>query len=369
MYKFSFFDLIPYGLLLMTCLLLGLNKIKGLNSAGIICVVLILFSAIRYGVGYDYFAYVGLVEKQVPDYELLRVEWFSRLLMDLSYKIHFTQFYFIICSIFTILPIYYISKNYSVYPAFSLLLYFLHPIFYLDSFSIVRNALAYSIVCFSIHLLVNKRYLLYILSIVCAGGIHNSAYIGLIIPLIYYFRFGRKFNVLFFISILFFSSAIVLGLFSFLANHFQVFDVILNYTELHEKQQGPFLKIIIYTLNIINLIFWNRLVAVNKMNRIFLNTVNFGTCLWMLFSFEATLSLRLSSYFLLFDILLLPSYMYIYNQKFLHRAKLALTIFFFALFCSSFYINVIGYVNKKDDKISFLPYQTFFFHKDFKRYD
>jgi hypothetical protein len=357
-YQFDIIDLVPYLILFITAVFFGLNKIKNVNSAKAISLLLVLFSSIRYGVGYDYYAYLDLIGQKIADYNFERIEWLSKILMSIARSINFPQFYFIICAIFTIYPIYFISCRYSKYPSFSLLLYLLIPLFYLESFSIVRNAMAYSIVFFSIHFLYTKRYVLFCLIIIIAGGIHSSAYIGLLLPLVYKFSHSLKINISIFI-ISFCLSFSVLNILSNYSN-LSYANAIIYYAEIHGREQGPYMKLIIYSLNILNLIFWKRLVIDNKNNHIYLSIVNIGTCLWIIFSFEGTISLRLSSYFLLFNILLIPSYLLIIKRRYSLIVKYAILIFFTLFFISSFYINIKGYVDKKSIRMSYLPYHTIF---------
>ena len=285
--------------------------------------------------------------------------------MILSNWVNITQLYFIICSIATIVPIYYLSIKYSVDPKFSILLYFLNPIFYLDSFSIVRNALAYSLVFLSLDFLISKKYILYLVIIIIAGGIHNTAYIGLLLPFLLKMSTSRKLNVAIFILSFFISFSFIRLFLEYLYSYFPVVKYMIEYIGAHSRQQGPLLKFIIILLNAVNLLYWNKLSAVKIENKYFLTINNIGSCLWLLFSFEATLSMRLASFFILTNIILIPSYMLMFRTNYKLLTKQLIIAFFTIFFISSFTINIIGYIERKSNRMSYLPYQTIFYHKKY----
>ena len=83
-YSFSFLDLFPYLLLVIICFYIGFHKLKNVDSGKLICIVVIVFSAIRVGIGYDYYGYMNLILKNVPDYSIERIEPLAKLLDTLS---------------------------------------------------------------------------------------------------------------------------------------------------------------------------------------------------------------------------------------------------------------------------------------------
>lgn len=103
------------------------------------------------------------------------------------------------------------------------------------------------------------------------------------------------------------------------------------------------------------------------MVKLLLNIVNCGVVLWNLFAFEGTLRLRLSSYFLIFSIILLPNYFYLWGKKYYQLSRQVVTSFFIILFIASFYINISNYI-KRNDRMSYFPYQTIFYYKDYMNY-
>ena len=104
-YVFSIVDLFPYTvmafLLILFMYVKGSRKRKALYGL----IALFLFAAIRYGIGYDYFAYVAHATQVAKDYSYERLEPFSRVLLEVGYYTHY-QVFFVIGSLLTVLPVY-----------------------------------------------------------------------------------------------------------------------------------------------------------------------------------------------------------------------------------------------------------------------
>ena len=134
----------------------------------------------------------------------------------------------------------------------------------------------------------------------------------------------------------------------------------------HAEEQGRFIKYIIVGLNILNLLYWKKLVSVFKDNTLYLNLVNVGTCFWLLFNFDKTMSLRTASFFLLFSILLIPSYLFVFQKRKVHFVKMGILLFFILFFSSGFIVNILSY--DKKGRMSYIPYQTIIFHNQYSNY-
>ena len=139
LYKFSFFDILPYFYLLFFLIYFTYKEnVKGRLQA--MFWLLFIFSSLRYGIGYDYFNYCEIIKKG-DNFEPL-----SHILANIARKSHCIQIFFIINSFLAIYPIYYVAKRKSEDACFTLLMYYLWPILFLESLSIVRNASAYSFI-------------------------------------------------------------------------------------------------------------------------------------------------------------------------------------------------------------------------------
>lgn len=364
-YRFSFFDLLPYISLLALIFWASSCKIKGVSSASFICWLLIFFSSIRFGIGYDYYAYRTLILGESADYSWERIELLARALMEIARIIHY-QLFFIATSFLVIYPIYFVSKKYSINAAMSLVLYILFPIFFLESMSIVRNAVAYSFVFLAFYFYLEKKYFWALIFFSCSVGFHTSSLIGLFLLVMYYFRRGVVFNVILYLLSISVSS-LFLSFFLNIASDFPALKIVAKYALAGQVGAGDTMMILINIIGISNLLLWRKLEKVDVQNRLWLNIVNFGIVLWNVFGFEGTLRLRLSSFFLLFLILLVPSCVYLVSYKYQKLLRQLLYSFFFLVFCSSFYINILSHL-KEGGKMSFLPYQTIFYKREYPLY-
>lgn len=368
LYQFNISDLLPYclmWLILYISLLIDNKKALLIGSLS-----LIVFSGLRYGIGYDYPAYVELIS---GDHS--HVEWLSRTLMDFAFKIKIPQAYFMINSLISIIPIVFVSKRLSISPCLSLFIYALIPLFFIDSMSIVRNASAYSILFLGAYYLMNSKYLKAFVFAGLAIGLHSSAYIFMVLYFVVYFNrlFTYKVNVAIFITSVVFmffnlSEFIIEGLsiIGFLP------DSVIGKLEVYSEglmEQGRFVKFIWFLIGFINLIIVRKVSQPKTLCFVCFSLYNIGLLLWSVFSFDHTLSLRFSTFFFLYIILLAPYYLLIKPSLILSMRTLILI--FFTIFCSlSFYVNIVGYnnSNRNYNKISFLPYQTIFSYTKYSNY-
>jgi len=92
------------------------------------------------------------------------------------------QHVLMLSSLLTLIPIFYISKKYSLNPMLSIFLYFAFYI-YLQSFNITRQTLAVSVIFMAYPFLLNRKPLFFILLVCLASAFHLTALICL--PLIF----------------------------------------------------------------------------------------------------------------------------------------------------------------------------------------
>lgn len=365
MYYFSILDLLPYIVMtvLLTAIMRGNGTLKG--KAYAVFLLMFVFSAIRYGIGYDYYGYVQTVLHDVQDYQLARHEPFSRLLVEIGYHTHY-QVFFALCAFFTLYPLYKACLKLSINPAYSLLIYFLFPRYYLESFSIVRNAMAYSFVLYAFVFLYQKKKLWSIVMTVMAVMCHKSAAIGFLIYPVYYLRPYLKLNIIIYI-VSFAASSLMMGLVGDLTSLLPFLEVVEHYAET-ARSEGGTMTFIINGLCIFHFFVWKKLARLNPTNEKYLVFFSIGGCLWNIFlPIDSTLALRLSSFFQIFIIFLVPQYKYAVSSVYKKTAAICSYGFFVLLFAAYFYINVASYL-QKPDRMSNLPYQTIFFHKDYSNY-
>lgn len=314
-----------------------------------------IFAAVRYGIGYDYFSYKYLIEGYGRDYEIERFEFLSRYLAVISGKTHY-QLFFAVSSLLTIWPVYYVCKKISQNPLYSFVVYLLFPMFYLDGLGIVRNAVAFSMVLLMFYCIYRKKILLSIVPFLIAMGFHASTIVALLIYPLYYFFHNRNANIALYLS----SFMISLVIMPLLLTYFTQFDFVSKITNNIDKEitrTGGILYYIINFVAVLNFIFWNKLKGLNELNKIYLSLINVGVVVWNIFlSSDPTTAQRLSVFFLIFIVLLAPSYLCVFKQgvpRFLFKT------FFVLMFISSVALNYRAYYELRRN-MSIIPYQVFF---------
>ena len=361
MYRFSCLDLFPYAILVVSCFVFHNYKFKKTNSATAIFVILLLFSSIRYGIGYDYFFYKSYVEEEAKWYVYARLEPFSQLMIKIGKIFSSSELYFFIYNVLTVGPIFYVVKKNSISPKTSLMIYLLYPSFFLESMGIIRNALAFALIFLSYHFLIRNKYYLYFTTCILAGLCHASGYIGLLLIVIKFLPNNRFFHFICIIISFILGNyiSIIISNLGFLNN-----SALLGYLENAEKVGS--MKYLILIIGIINFLLWDQINKQNKSTAFLLKIVNFGGCLFFLFIIDDTVSFRLSTYFIIFIILLMPYYSHCSNKIRISNNKMLFLLLL--LFCYSFYLNIDGYKKGLTERMSFLPYQTIFYHENYTNY-
>lgn len=362
-YKFQWIDLFPYLLLVLLCISLSYLKYRKRDCSTLIFVALFLFSSLRYQTGYDYGNYLETILAQDGEekFEIL-VRW----LISFSRTTHY-QFFFIITSFLTLYPIYRLSKKYSLDPSLSLIVYLLFPIFYLESLSIIRNAVAFSFITYALDEYLERSYVKAILFYILAIGFHTSAILGILLVVIERIKLSRGLLILIYITS-FFVSPIILSAVSSIQSDFGLFIKISNYAINGKVGAGATMAILINCIGVLSLVYWKRLEKLGRYNYLWLVYVMFGVIFWNCFGFEGTLRLRISSFFLIYLILLLPSFKYVFKRISHIQMKGILTLFLLVVFMASFYININGHL-KDLSKMSFLPYQTVLNRVEYTQYN
>lgn len=357
-----FYDFLPYILLVAICYLFACFRTK--NDTGLIAIfwAMLIFSAIRYNVGWDYPAYTQLVEGNIRDVEFDRIEWFSRLTMYIG-RYTFTQMYFIINSAIGMLCVYKISKRFSKDPALSLYLFLTFSLFFLMTMNVIRNCTAILVMMYACQMFFDKKYWRYIIFMILAAGFHASAYIGFLVPIIYYavfkLKFGMVANIVIFVASFGAGKAIEMVILALSDN--PVVSAIAYYVLNNTEGSGNLYKYIFYLINLVFLLGWKRLVKLDDMNRLWITLINVGVCFWVALSFQYTLSLRMALSFIIWMIILVPSYIETFKPASRKLVKQCIVIFFTLLFFTNLFLLARAYNEGVIYQASFLPYKVFFF--------
>lgn len=365
LYTFSRADLIPYILLYTVLLILATCRYSERSKARFMFGVLFVFSAIRYGIGFDFFTYKFAVEDlSLAGGEMERWELIPRLIGYLARVTDF-QVFIVLMSFFSLYAVYWASVRLSVSPSLSLLVFSLHPMMFLDGLSIMRNAVAFALIPVAFYYLRQKQIKISLLIWVIACFFHKAALIGVLIYPFYYFRVSRMLNLIFFL-VSFVVSSLLPAIISFLAQHIPLFQLVDYYINNMAAGGGGKLQYINDAIALFHLAFWDRLEAASKDNCYYLTFYNIGICLWNLFlPLDSTIAMRLGMFFMYFLIFLVPSYQMVLTERYAKLTKELTILFFVAFVAASFYIVSSA---PAGDHLSYLPYQTFFYHTDFVNY-
>ncbi len=347
----------PYIALVAVCGFCAYYKTKNNTGLKIIFWCIFLFSALRYNVGWDYEAYDNTIRDKLS-WQINRIEWLSRSLMLLARQT-FTQLYFIICSFVTLRLVYVVIKKHSSDPALSLFIFLTFSLFYLMTMNIIRNFMAISMVMYAGSLLLDKKYWQYIVIVILAAGIHSSAYLGFLLPVINMLRLSRTINIIMFVAS-FLIGEILKAYLMDIDSSIGIVQSVQYYIKFNaDFTQGGSYKYVFYALAIVLFIFWNRMVKQDSNNKLWLNYFNIGVCAWTAFSFQQTLSLRSSLFFTIWLVILIPALLKAIPVKYGWIAKQAVMVLFPALFFLNLWILASAYNAGLLEQASFLPYRIF----------
>jgi hypothetical protein len=365
-------DLFPYiGLLLLTLLTPLFVKDKK-KYMFFLFLVYFVFCGFRYGVGWDYYNYLNVIEHGGWRFE--KTEFLVRQLDYFCERHGYTQFFFVATSFVIILLFFLMFAKESANPAVSIFVFLCIPTFFLNSLTLVRYFLAVATVFLACHYGYKKKYIVYFSLLFVAFLFHRAALFGLImVPFVLIKReFGLATNLFIFITC--FVLGTVIGSFSFMSSIFgflsdtSLFGDIFESGEQYMQDTGnanfsrtPYVFALINLINLfsfqtkntktknikikntqiknnqiendqtennqventqINQIKNNRIKKLRKKNRRikddqnnpkqqlgrYVTMYNIGSSLMFLFSFNAIFSNRLSLMFTVFLTLIVPYY-------------------------------------------------------------
>ncbi|WP_131798752.1 EpsG family protein, partial [Aliarcobacter thereius] len=161
-----------------------------------------VFSALRYDAGYDYFSYLNII---ITEEGLQRLEYFNRLIIELSNYLNFPQLYFIITSFLFIL---FMTLGFKQFKQFNYVTVYLMLFFigsYITSFDIVRQMVSVSILFYAISLFINKGYFSSIIFFLIAVNFHKASLIFIPIVLFLIIINSKEFKTWLYIVLVFMS--------------------------------------------------------------------------------------------------------------------------------------------------------------------
>lgn len=307
-------------------------------------VLIFMFSAFRYNVGWDYEQYYWTIIYNLDTNIVGRGELLTISLVELSRNLRITNIYFFLNSFITIFLVALVIDKYSQNKWISILLFVSFPLFFLNSLSVIRFFSALAIVFFSIKYIKERNFFKYIIAIYIASLFHGSALLAIALYFFVKQKIG-KVKILILTLMAFFSSSILNILVS---RYFSEYSV---YTEKTSVKEGTlaiyfFALIIIFALPVINKI------NENYSSRIYFNAFFFGFLIYVAFFGQGSMSHRLSLFGTLFCVLLIPKIIELYFEN----LRLRFIIFYiFYVFLSIIFIYSVDIGSE-----TYIPYRTIF---------
>lgn len=325
------------------------KKIFYYFSVASICI----FGALRWEVGYDF----GVYREIYNHLYIMQVEPGFHLFMLFLSKLNISEVgFFSLSYVIPFLLIIKGIKKYSKYTKLSLILYILTPGIFLNSFSIIRQNMALSIMFFSVDYLIKKKYWKYFMLSGIAISIHLTAFI----PMVFFIfikkldKYCIKFNVYFvliLISLILFKlnfSSIILN---FLSGRYRAYIDWIEPVSLLKLLISNF--IIIYML-----INKEKIVKINSNYNFFINLIFVSILILNIFG-KYTPITRLTYYFRIFEIILFPTLIYVTSKNNLKvLILLILTSYYFLMT-----INSLSNDINSEAKYKMIPYKNILFLK------
>lgn len=267
-------------------------------------IVISTFSAIRYGIGMDYYTYWNFA--QYGDEGVYRFELIPRYLCLFSSYWGTPVLFFlissIIISIFFLLPIYKHSTSIII----STIFYICFPFFFMDHLGIIRQGMACALVFYSITMYYEKRifqFLLIIVAFLC----HRSALAALLILLPW--NFLNK-QILWFLFI----GSFLIGdvIFQYFSNYILVSNMIFSddfatYLDKNSLEEGQKIKYLIYFICLLFLLLYDKVCKKNDFFKYLLALIIIGGCIYaLLIGISSSMAKRLCIFFFSTSIILIP---------------------------------------------------------------
>ncbi len=235
---------------------------KKLMWAVIIMFFPMIISCYRYGIGIDYENYIILFEEFHSSTwnslvaETLSFEYINKAIVDLGFLLTGnTNGVFAIYAIMTLIMFELSLINFKSQISLPVSTFILLLLMYSLSLNIIRQALALSIIFYSLKFIVEKRPIGYFIGCIIATGIHTSA----VISILFYFLYEHK-NTLYKTLL---NRAIKIGVIILpiiltpLLNNFQTFFLFKNYFENYEQEGASIVESYIIKLPILIILMLN----------------------------------------------------------------------------------------------------------------
>ncbi|HHD72489.1 MAG TPA: EpsG family protein [Epsilonproteobacteria bacterium] len=320
---------------------------------------MILFAGLRFEIGYDYPKYLAgyLYDSQLLKWEPAFV-FAVRLIRHLDFGLGI-QAMFLFFSALTVTILYKALRSLTPYYRIGLLLYLLVPSLYLNSFSVIRQGIALTILFYGLHYIAidkpdNRKYAL---TALFAFLFHYSSIFVSLLYLLGGKLFQQTYSwitYLFLQIVSLFLSFAHIGklILSHMPGHFGAY---VNYT----GAVSP-LKLLIVNLFFLFFMIQKEYFVKNRLDHYLLNTLLVGLIIFNIFS-DFVYVTRLAQFFLVAQIVLVPIYLHSIKNVATYRMMLVL----FALY----YLFNFNYALYRDEHFPgnrqhfLIPYKNYLFEE------
>lgn len=337
--------MLPYIFFYLIILFVGLWNTKKINfKYRMLFFTVFIFSALRFDVGYDYENYYKIIlNLALTNYT--QFELIPRYIAELSNYIDFTQLFFIVTSYIIVYSVHYVLKNYSKDYFLSLLIFISIPYFYFVSFSIIRQYCAVAIVFYGIKYIVQRKFSFYVATVIVASLFHYSAIVAVIIYFLNRISLNRVTSIALIISSFFVTSVLL--------------DVIVqipryaSYAD-YNTGTGTSMQVFLLLMAVVFILFFDAFKSIEA--RFYYTVFIVGVCVYSAFILMGEAAARISGYFIIYLILLIPELRYKFKKK---QFYLVVILFSMSMYAITFYLS---YANPHKNHL--VPYQVFWLKDD-----
>ncbi len=343
----------------------------------IILFSLIIISAFRYNVGWDYPAYFNLASSTDPSILFTganeRIELIPKVLLYISITLENPYIFFIISSLWIIIFLYKGVKKYNINTPYSLFVFSLFPLFLVDSFSIIRQFMAISAgFYFTSDFILKNKKIKFVSGILLSFLCHRSALILIFVfPILFIINKVRISRINTYISLL--SVEIFLLIINdILATRLSVilknilsliglgrYTYAITFGATLGGQKWVYLNVMIS----ISLLFFLKNRKLRYDNIFYISSIFFllGTIAEILLTPFGHSGLRLALYYLIYLVVIFPKIIESYSGTKKVIIFLIVSYFIITLFLYTLYLDWSNYANGITVKSQYFPYKTIFF--------
>jgi hypothetical protein len=316
-----------YHLLFVILLAFSFLEFFGKNNKMIaksIFILMLLFVALRYGQGSDYFSYIHLINHSANIFEtaLLNKD-FSIITQELSFVVlsyiwikvlQLTpELLIAVISFISFLLVWLFIKKYSLKPITSLF-FFYCTFFLIYPYSVIRQSICISVfVFYLIPLLQNKKYLKYYLISTFLFTFHYSSIILFVIPIVTLLK-NYKISHVYIIS----GIAFIIGLllYQFLFPFFATIDIIAGKISAYTQEVTlDFKSLILRIMIFVPILHTSKKFERNSIRDLFIKIYILGFILYLLFMASSLISSRINVYMRYTEMVLLVDFLVYFFYK------------------------------------------------------